>query len=254
MYRDIEKIEKMEKAAKICSRILAEVVAAAQPGTTLLQLDILAETKCHENSVKPAFKGYNGYPATINANINDIVVHGIPDSYELVEGDILGIDFGVVYKGVYSDMSVTIPIGEISDSAKNLILVTKKALLAGVDKAVVGNRVGDIGAAMQEIVESAGYSVVREMVGHGVGYDLHEDPTIPGYGKAGTGPTLYDGQTVAIELLVNEGSRGIFLDIDDGWTMFTEDGKLSALYEHTVVVGEEPKVLTQWPNLSLHNK
>ncbi|GAB4162756.1 MAG: type I methionyl aminopeptidase [Candidatus Dojkabacteria bacterium] len=247
MYPDQSKIEKMKIAADICSDIYKQIIAAAKPGTTLLALDKLAEQLCSDNKVLPAFKGYEGFPATLCVSPNDIVVHGIPDQTKIKEGDVLGIDLGIKYQDVYSDMSYTIAVGGYKDEVtKKFVETVKKATLAGIAKAIPGNKVGDIGAAMQEVVESNGYSVVKEMVGHGVGYELHEDPNIPGYGKKGRGELLYKGQTLAIEAIVNQGSADIFIDSEDGWTTYTEDGMLSAIFEHTIIVDEDPVILTKW--------
>lgn len=243
---DKSKIEKMRIAGKICSDIFREIGKAVKPGVSIIQLDNLAEELSKEKSVLPAFKGYEGFPGSICASLNDIVVHGIPDNTVLAEGDILGVDFGIKYEDVYSDMSFTFSVGEVTSREKKLIEVTKQAVLAGIKEATLGNRVGDIGAAIQDVVEKAGYSVVREMVGHGIGYDLHEDPYVPGYGKSGKGDLLYRGQTLAIEAIVNEGGREILISSEDGWTTYTEDGMLSALFEHTVVVDEPPEILTSW--------
>ena len=247
-YRDQEKIKKMRDAGVICSDIFAQIVKLAQSGAPLIEVDKLAEDLCRKNRVVPAFKGYEGFPATICVSPNDVVVHGIPDETILAKGDLLGIDMGIKYMDVYSDMSITIPIGNEyrEKSTQHFVDTVKKATLAGIDVAVVGNRVGDIGYAIQSIVEAGGYSVVREMVGHGVGYQLHEDPYIPGFGKPHTGEKLYDGQTIAIEAIINQGKRDIFIDGDDGWTTYTEDGMLSAIFEHTIVVGESAEILTKW--------
>lgn len=243
---DEVKISKMKEAGNICSAIFKEVIDNTREGISLKELDDIAEGSCKNNNVRPAFKGYEGFPATLCTGVNDIVVHGIPDEYILVSGDIVSIDFGIEYQGVYSDMAITIPIGEVTAEIDKLLTTTKEALFAGIKQACVGNRVGDIGAAMQKIVEGNGYSVVREMVGHGIGYDLHEEPNIPGYGTPGSGERLYNGQTIAIEAIVNQGRPEILISSDDDWTTFTEDGMLSTLFEHTIVVGDEPIVLTAW--------
>lgn len=247
-YRDEEKIKKMRDAAVICSDIFADIIKLAKEGAPLIEVDALAESLCHKYKVLPAFKGYDGFPATICVSPNDVVVHGIPDDTILEKGDLLGIDFGIKYQDVYSDMSITIPIGgTYSDpSANNFVETVKRATLAGIKAAVAGNHVGDISHAIQTTVESQGYSVVKEMVGHGVGYHLHEDPYVPGFGKPGKGELLYDGQTLAIESIINQGSPKIFIDADDGWTTYTNDGMLSAIFEHTIVVGEKPEILTKW--------
>lgn len=238
---DPEKIVKMEEAGVICSEILRNVLSKVSVGVSLIELDQYAEQLCIDNKVIPAFKGYEGFPATLCTGVNDVVVHGIPDDYVLEDGDVLSVDFGIKYKDVYSDTSYTVIIGEVSDEIKKFVNVVKDATLAGIANAKPGNHVGDIGHAMQEIVEKNGYSVVKEMVGHGIGYDLHEEPYVPGYGRKGKGQELYRGQTLAIEAIVNQGLPDIFISIDDGWTSYTEDGMLSALFEHTIVVDQKPK-------------
>ncbi|MCA9376686.1 type I methionyl aminopeptidase [Candidatus Nomurabacteria bacterium] len=243
---DPEKIVKMEEAGVICSEILRNVLSKVSVGVSLIELDQYAEQLCIDNKVIPAFKGYEGFPATLCTGVNDVVVHGIPDDYVLEDGDVLSVDFGIKYKDVYSDTSYTVIIGEVSDEIKKFVNVVKDATLAGIANAKPGNHVGDIGHAMQEIVEKNGYSVVKEMVGHGIGYDLHEEPYVPGYGRKGKGQELYRGQTLAIEAIVNQGLPDIFISIDDGWTSYTEDGMLSALFEHTIVVDQKPKILTSW--------
>jgi len=248
MHRDNDKIQKMREAAVICSDILAQSVKLAQEGAPLIEVDALAESLCYKNKVKPAFKGYEGFPATICVSPNDVVVHGIPDDTLYQNGDLMVIDMGIIYKGVFSDMAKTFAIGgKYHEQSTQVFVDTVKAAdLAGIAAAKAGNRVGDIGFAMQTIVEKGGYSVVKEMVGHGVGYQLHEDPFIPGFGKPNTGELLYDGQTIAIEAIVNQGTAKIVMDADDGWTTYTNDGKLSAIFEHTIVVGDKPEILTKW--------
>lgn len=245
-YVDIDKIEKMRKAGVILSQILSEISSMAKQGVTLLEIDDRAEQLCKEYNVKPAFKGYDGFPKTVCVGVNNVVVHGIPDGYVLKDGDIVSLDMGIKYQGVFSDCAVTVGVGKISDIAKKLMNATKQAVLNGIKEARPGKRVGDIGYAMQTTVEKQGFSVVEEMTGHGVGYELHETPFIPGYGEKGTGERLYEGQTLAIEAIINEGKPEIRISREDGWTSTTKDGKLSALFEHTVVVGKEPLVLTKW--------
>jgi methionyl aminopeptidase len=243
---DEKKIALMTEAGKICSSILKEVTSSAKRGVTLNEIDALAESLCYKNNVLPAFKGYKGFPSTVCIGIDDVVVHGIPNDYALADGDVLSIDLGIVYKGVISDTSVTIPIGTVSEETTKFINTVKESVLAGISKAKPGNFVGDIGAAMEAVALKGGYSVVKEMVGHGVGYKLHEDPNIPGYGIPGTGQELYRGQTLAIEAIINQGSPEIFISKEDGWTTYTNDGMLSALFEHTVVVDDKPRILTAW--------
>ena len=245
-YVDIDKIEKMRIAGDILSEINRELREMAVEGVTLLEIDEKANELCKKFNVIPAFKGYDGFPKTVCVGVNDVVVHGIPDNYALKNGDIVSLDMGIKYKGVFSDSAITVGVGQISANAKKLMEATKKAVIEGIKFAKPGNRVGDIGNAMQKAVESEGFSVVREMVGHGVGYELHEEPYIPGYGEKGEGEKLYEGQTIAIEAIINEGTPDIVISKKDGWTSKTKDGKLSALFEHTVVVGKEPLVLTKW--------
>jgi methionyl aminopeptidase len=245
-YVDIDKIEKMREAGNILSEINRELREMAVEGVTLLQIDEKANELCKKFNVIPAFKGYDGFPKTVCVGVNDVVVHGIPDDYKLKDGDIVSLDMGIKYKGVFSDSAITVGVGTISAQAKKLMEATKKAVIEGIKFAKPGNRVGDIGNAMQNAVEREGFSVVREMVGHGVGYELHEEPYIPGYGQKGTGEKLYEGQTIAIEAIINEGTPDIVISKKDGWTSTTKDGKLSSLFEHTVVVGKEPLVLTKW--------
>lgn len=248
MVRDNEKIKKMRDAAVICSDIYAKMIKLANEGASFLEVDSYAEDLCYKNNVLPAFKGYEGFPSTICVSPDEIVVHGIPDDTTPAKGTLLGLDMGIKYHDVYSDMSITFPVGGEfrNDEDKRFSDTVKKATLAGINAAVVGNTVGDIGHAIQSVVEGAGYSVVREMVGHGIGYQLHEDPYIPGFGKPGKGEKLYDGQTIAVESIINQGAPDIYLDIEDEWTTYTNDGKLSAIFEHTIVVGEKPEILTKW--------
>lgn len=246
MKYDEKKIKKMEEAGKIHHKIFSQLIAATKEGVSLLEIDALAEKLCFQHSVIPAFKGYDGFPASICVGVNDVVVHGIPDPYVLKNGDIVSLDFGIKHDGVFADCAVTVIIGEVDGSVKEFIETTKRAVLNGIKEAIPGNTVGDIGHAMQQTVEKGGYSVVKEMVGHGVGYSLHEEPYVPGFGEKGRGSKLYEGQTLAIEAIVNMGSEDIEISDEDGWTTWTKDGMLSALFEHTIVVGKNPKILTKW--------
>lgn len=246
MKYDSAKIEKMSVAADILHKIFKELISKAKEGVSLNEIDQLAEDLCMKYAVIPAFKGYEGFPKCVCVGVNDIVVHGIPDEYILKNGDIVSIDFGIENEGVFSDCAVTVIVGEVSEEVRKFVETTKKAVLNAVKEAVPGKRTGDIGNAIQETVEKEGYSVVREMVGHGVGYQLHEDPYIPGYGRRGTGEKLYRGQTLAIEAIINMGKPQIKISKEDGWTSRTKDGMLSALFEHTVVVDKTPRILTKW--------
>lgn len=242
--RDEEKIEKMRHGGRILVDIMKSLVSMVQPGVTTKELDVYAEKLCKKEKVKPAFKGYENYPATICVGPNDVVVHGIPDDKELEEGDIVSIDMGIVYKGVILDMARTVPVGSVAKDVRIFLETVEEALKNACTEAKIGNSIGDIGHAIESTVVPAGYSVVREMVGHGVGYALHEEPMIPGYGSPGKGSELYDGQTLAIEAIINEGAPRISISKDDGWTSRTKDGKLSALFENTVLVSKESEILT----------
>jgi len=233
-----KEIELMRKSGKILSDIVEEVSQKVREGISTLKLDKFAQDLCKRNAVKPAFLGYRGYPASLCLGVNDTVVHGIPSEDEILkEGDIISLDMGVIYKGYYSDKAITVGVGKIAGNAQKLINATEDALFAGIKQAKVGNTVGHIGFAIESVVDLAGFSVVRQMVGHGIGKALHEDPQIPGFGKRGEGERLENGMTIAIEAIINEGSSDIEF-LEDGWTTKTSDGKLSALFEHTVVVGE----------------
>jgi methionyl aminopeptidase len=233
-----KEIELMRKSGKILSDIVEEVSQKVREGISTLKLDKFAQDLCKRNAVKPAFLGYRGYPASLCLGVNDTVVHGIPSEDEILkEGDIISLDMGVIYKGYYSDKAITVGVGKIAGNAHKLINATEDALFAGIKQAKVGNTVGHIGFAIESVVDLAGFSVVRQMVGHGIGKALHEDPQIPGFGKRGEGERLENGMTIAIEAIINEGSSDIEF-LEDGWTTKTSDGKLSALFEHTVVVRE----------------
>jgi len=244
MSIDQEKIQKMREGGKIAVEIFRLVLDAVEPGVTTVQLDEKAEALCKKYKVKPAFKGYMGFPAVLCVGPNDTVVHGVPDDRELEDGDILSVDFGIVYKGVYLDMARTLCVGKVSRSTKKFVRTVELALGNAVKAATIGNTIGDIGHAIQSTVEKEGYSVVREMVGHGVGYKLHESPLIPGYGVSGKGEKLKKGQTLAIEAIINEGDCSVDVSKEDNWTTWTRDGKLSALFENTVLVLDKPEILT----------
>ena len=233
--RSQAEIEKLRRVNQLVARILAELRAMAKPGVSTQDIDALAEQRVREAGAEPAFKGYHGYPATVCASVNEQVVHGIPSKRALVEGDILSIDMGAKLDGFYGDCAVTVPVGKISDRAAELLRVTEESLFHGIDAVKPGARVSDIGAAVQRHVEAHGYSVVREFVGHGIGTSLHEEPQIANYGPAGHGPRLSEGMVFAIEPMVNAGKADVKV-LSDGWTAVTRDGKLSAHFEHTVVV------------------
>ena len=238
-------IEKMRAANALVADVLAELAAMVAPGVTTRDLDAVAEKLVREAGAEPAFKGYRGYPSTLCASVNEQVVHGIPSARPLGAGDIISLDMGVKLNGFYGDSAVTVPVGPVSDEAAKLLRVTREALEKGIAQVRVGGRVSDIGHAIQEHVEAAGFSVVREFVGHGIGAQLHEEPQIANYGEPGRGPRLAEGMVLAIEPMVNMGKPAVKV-LRDGWTAVTRDGSLSAHFEHTVAVTKDgPLVLTE---------
>lgn len=238
----------MRRASQLVMSTLRLLRAAVQPGVTTADLDRLAEENIRSHGGVPSFKGYHGFPASACTSVNDQVVHGIPGPRRLKEGDIVSIDLGAIVDGFHGDSAITVPVGPVSDEAKALLYHTYRALWEGIAQAVVGNRVGDISHAVQKYAESQGYSVVRELVGHGIGRSMHEDPQVPNFGPPGRGPSLMPGMTLAIEPMINQGGS----DVDvggDQWTVSTRDGKLSAHFEHTIAVGlNGPTILTEWPD------
>ncbi len=242
--RGREEIEAIRAAAVLVAQTLAMLEREVRPGVTTAALDELAETFIRERGGRPAFKGYRGFPASICPSINDEVVHGIPGPRRLVEGDIVGVDVGVEKGGYYGDAALTFPVGKVSAEALRLLEVTRTALVRGVAEAKAGNRVGDISHAIQSHVESHGFSVVRSLVGHGIGRQMHEEPQVPNYGAPDRGPRLMTGQVLAIEPMVNVGAPDVVTQ-PDGWTVVTKDGTLSAHFEHTVAVGPDgPEILS----------
>ncbi|CCY34745.1 MAG TPA: type I methionyl aminopeptidase [Candidatus Coprenecus avistercoris] len=233
-----EEIEILRENAILVSKTLAEVGKHVAPGVTTMQLDKIAETFIRDNGAEPGFLGYGGFPYTLCLSVNDVVVHGFPSDYKLREGDIVSVDCGTIYKGYYGDSAYTFPVGEVDEETATLLRVTKESLYRGIEKAVAGNRIGDIGHAIQSYTESFGFSVVREMVGHGIGKDMHEHPEVPNYGKAGTGKKLVKGMTICIEPMINAGGKAIYLH-ENGWAVSTCDKKKSAHFELTVAVGDE---------------
>jgi methionyl aminopeptidase len=244
----------MRKASQIVAEILVELAARVRPGVTTDELDRLAEELTLKKGAKPAFKGYKPggvvYPKSLCVSVNDEIVHGIPGSRKLKEGEIVGLDFGVVYQGFYGDSARTVPVGEISDRAKQLLKITREALYAGIAQARAGNRISDIGRAVQETAESAGFSVVTEFAGHGIGRRLHEDPQVPNYFRPGmANPRLREGMAIAIEPMVNEGGPELEI-LSDGWTAVTADGKLSAHFEHSIAITSNgPEILSELGNV-----
>ena len=237
-----QEIAKLEKSNQIVAKILRELESQIEPGINTLFLNNLAERLTLEQNARPAFKGYRGYPYTLCTSVNNGVVHGFPSKAPLNEGDILSIDFGVIFDGYYGDAAITIGVGKITEAAQHLIRSTREALYRGIEKAVPGGRLSDISHAIQTHVEREGFSVVRKFVGHGIGSSLHEAPQIPNYGKPGTGIRLKSGMTLAIEPMVNEESYDVEI-LDDGWTAVTKDGKLSAHFEHTIAITDNGAVI-----------
>jgi len=241
-----DEIALMRDAGRIVSEILDALQTAVAPGITTWDLDGIAEDLIFRKGAKPAFKGYLGFPCCLCASVNQEVIHGIPSKKKkLAEGDLIKLDFGVVYKGFYGDSARTVPVGRISDEAQRLIEATRESLHQGIAAVQVGNRIGDIGYAVQTLVEKRGFSVVRDFVGHGIGKKLHEQPQVPNFGEPGTGMKLRSGLVLAIEPMVNAGTHQVEV-LDDEWTAVTLDGRLSAHFEHTVLVSEDgPEILTR---------
>jgi len=237
-------IEVMAEAAVINREALEAVAAAVRPGVSTLELNALAEDAIVSRGGKPAFKGYRGFPATLCTSVNEVVVHGIPGDLRLSEGDIVSIDIGTFYRGYAADQAATFAVGDVSGEARRLLEVTERSLTVGIAAAVAGRRLGDVSAAIQDVVETAGFWVIREFVGHGIGREFHEGPEVPNYGRAGTGPVLRPGLVLAIEPMVSLDKTTVSV-ADDGWTASTADGSLAAHFEHTVAITEDgPRVLT----------
>ncbi|TYR35057.1 type I methionyl aminopeptidase [Sphingobacterium phlebotomi] len=234
-YKTEEQIEQIRESAKVLSLLLGEIAKEVKPGITTLSLDKLAYDFIHDHGGTPAFLNYQGFPYSLCISVNDQIVHGFPSDYILKEGDIISVDGGVNLKGFISDSAYTFGVGEISIEAQQLLDVTKAALYKGIEQAIAGKRVGDISAAVQEHVAPYHYGIVRELVGHGVGLHLHEKPEVPNYGKRGSGPKLEAGLVVCIEPMINAGKAGVKF-WDDGWTVSTIDGKLSAHFEQMVAI------------------
>ena len=230
-----EEIEKLRNSNQLVSKTLAEVAKFIKPGVKTERLDKIAEEFIRDNKATPGFLGYNGYPKTLCTSVNDQVVHGIPSHYELREGDLLSVDCGVILEKYYGDSAYSFEIGEVSETIKTLLKVTKESLFLGIRKAIEGNRLGDIGDAIQSYSEAAGYSVVREMVGHGLGKRLHEEPEVPNYGTRGEGSKLRKGMVICIEPMINMGKRHITKE-KDGWTIRTSDRMPSAHFELAVAI------------------
>jgi methionyl aminopeptidase len=236
-YKSVEEIELIRKSSLLVAQTLGEIAKIIRPGIKTIELNKLAETFIRDNGGVPAFLNYSGFPYSLCISLNDQVVHGFPSQYELAEGDLVSVDCGVVMNKYYGDSAYTFAIGEVSDEVKKLMRVTKECLYLGIEKAVAGMRVGDIGSAVQEHAEKNGFGVVKELVGHGVGTHLHEKPEVPNYGKRGSGIKLEEGMVIAIEPMINAGRAGVRF-WNDGWTVSTSDKKPSAHYEHTVAINK----------------
>ncbi len=243
-YKTSEEVERIKESADILGRAHGAIAKEVKEGVKTSFLDKIAEEFIRDHGAVPSFKGYNGFPSALCISVNEVVVHGFPSAYELKDGDIISIDCGVFHQGFHSDSAYTYPIGEVPPSVLALLSATKDSLYLGIEQAVFGNRIGDIGHAVQKFVEAKGYTVVRELVGHGLGRNLHESPEVPNYGKKGSGPLLKQGMVIAIEPMINLGTRNIVQE-KDGWTIRTADRKPSAHYEHTIAIFEDrTEVLT----------
>ncbi|MCE9539739.1 MAG: type I methionyl aminopeptidase [Bacteroidetes bacterium] len=237
-YKTKEEIELIRESSLLVGKTLAEVAKIIKPGITSLSLDKIAEEFIKDNNAIPAFKGYSGFPNTLCISLNSHVVHGIPSNYVLKDGDIVSVDCGVVKNKYFGDSAYTFTIGEVEPEVLNLLKITKESLYKAIEVAIVGNRLGDIGAAVQSHAEKNGYSVVRELVGHGIGQNLHEAPEVPNYGKKGSGHKLQEGLVIAIEPMINLGKKAIIQE-KDGWTIRTADNLASAHFEHTIAIGKD---------------
>lgn len=239
-----DEVDKIRQAGRIVAEVLKELKSQVKPGMTTLDLDRIAEEGIRKRGGQPAFKGYRGFPATLCASVNNEIVHGIPSKRTLQEGDIIGLDLGAIVDGYYGDAAITVAVGAIRPEVRRLVQVTEEALYRGIDQMKAGNRLSDVSHAVQTHVEAAGYSVVKDFVGHGIGQALHEEPQLPNFGKPGQGPRLRAGMVLAIEPMVNMGKDGVRV-LSDHWTAVTEDGSLSAHFEHTVAITDAgPVILT----------
>ncbi len=234
-YKTEEEIELLRESSLLVGKTLAEVAKIIQPGVTTLELDTAAESFIRDHNAEPGFKGYGGFPNTLCTSVNDQVVHGIPNNIPLKDGDVVSVDCGVKMNGFYGDSAFTFPVGEISSEVLELLRVTRECLDLAIEQAVVGKRIGDIGYAVQQHAEKNGYGVVRELVGHGLGKELHEAPEVPNYGRRGNGMKLQNGLVLAIEPMINLGEKEV-IQAEDGWTIITKDRQPSAHFEHDVVI------------------
>ena len=241
-----DEIAVMAQASRVVAEVLAVLKKAVRPGITTDELDRVAEEEIRARGARPAFKGYRSYPKTLCASVNEQVVHGIPSRRVLKEGDIIGLDLGAIVDGFYGDSAVTVVVGQTNERITHLVQVTEEAMYLGIKQAVVGHRLSDISHVIQQHVESAGYSVVTEFVGHGIGRQLHEEPQVPNYGKPGQGPRLQAGMVLAVEPMVNMGKAAVKV-LEDRWTAVTVDGSISAHFEHTIAIQSNgpPRILSQ---------
>lgn len=247
-----EEIDQMAAAGAVLVKTMSLLQSKIRPGVTTLELDQAAEKFIRSQGCEPAFKGYRGFPGSICASPNSMVVHGIPGKYKLDRGDILSIDIGVIKNGWVADAARTFPVGPISPIAQKLLAVTEEALYRAVPQCIAGNHLGDVSHAIQQYVEENGFSIIRTLVGHGIGRDMHEDPQVPNYGRAGSGVLLEPGMVLAIEPMVNVGGHEVRI-ADDGWSIYSSDGSLAAHFEFSIAVTEEgPRVLTPWHQADGH--
>ena len=243
-YKSNEELDIIRESGIILGKAHAEIAKIIRPGVKTKELDKIAYQFIADNGGIPSFKGYNGFPSTLCISVNEVVVHGFPSEYELIDGDIISVDCGVKYKGFHSDSAYTYPVGNVKEEVLKLLRITKESLYKGIEQAVVGNRMGDIGFSIQTFVEKEGYSVVRELVGHGLGKSLHEKPEVPNYGNRGKGLKLEENLVIAIEPMINLGKKNVVQE-NDGWTIRTSDKMPSAHFEHTVAVKKgKPEILT----------
>jgi methionyl aminopeptidase len=234
-YKTKEEIELIRESSLLVGKTIAEVAKSIKPGVTTLQLDSIAEQFIKDHNAMPSFLGYSGFPNSLCISVNDVVVHGIPSKYVIKEGDIISVDCGVFKNGFHGDSAYSFAVGEVGEDKRKLLAVTLESLLKGIEKVRVGNRIGDISFAVQQHAETNGYGVVRELVGHGLGKDLHEKPEVPNFGKQGRGQKIMEGLVIAIEPMINMGTKNVVHE-NDGWTIRTQDRKVSAHFEHTVAV------------------
>ncbi len=237
-----EEIEKMRASNLIVADILQQLRELVKPGVKTIELDRFAEEQARKRGAKPAFKGYRGYAHSLCTSINSVVVHGIPSERVLETGDILSLDFGIYYRGYYGDAALTVAVGAVAPTAEKLMRVTEEALYLGIEQARIGRRLGDVSAAIQQRVEAAGFSVVRDFVGHGIGKNLHEEPQVPNFGVKGKGVELKAGMVFAVEPMVNAGTYEVRV-LGDGWTVETADGKISAHFEHSIAITDKGPVI-----------